>query len=356
MVMKFQGFNAYTKYRILQHALKVKNVSEVCELFGISRTTFYNWETAYQRFGIAGLENKVPKKPKMPNKISKAIEHEILKYVIKYPGDGPRRIYYELKSEGIDVGETGIYNVLKRNNLTRKKQRVEYSKYKRPPRGIKERKEKAALHLIDPKEAYPGYLVIQRIDYIGTFEGIGKIYQYCFYDTYSKWGEIKLYNKKHDIGIWEYFEQKLAYLLETFNLDIKNLITAKEREFLPYFVKGDKYNKIIDAYNIHHLFIPYEESEVFDDIVEFNEFLVTEFYNKILLNEKLNSFMKVENALNHFIREYNFTNKTSQGPSAGKTPAEIVLERAMEKGTDLDALPLWLLALINSPRRGVRDE
>ena len=354
--MKSQGFNAYTKYRILQHALKIQNVSETCELFGISRTTFYNWETAYQKLGIAGLENKIPQKPKMPNKVSRAIEDEILKYVIKYPGDGPRRIYYELKSEGINIGETGIYNVLKRNSLTKRKQRIEYSKNKTPRRKTPRRTDQAVLNFIHTKDVYPGYLVTQRIDYIGAFDGIGRIYQYCFYDTYSKWGEIKLYNKKQDIDIWDYFEQKLVYLLEIFNLDIKNLVTEKEREFLPYFVKGDAYHKIIDAYHINHIFIPYEESDIFDGIVEFNEFLVTEFYNKILLDKKLDTFIKVENAMNHFIREYNFTNIVSHGLNGGKTPAQLVLERAMEKGTDLDTLPLWLLALINSSRRGVEDE
>ncbi|GMG95953.1 helix-turn-helix domain-containing protein [Tepidimicrobium xylanilyticum] len=354
--MKTQGFNAHTKYRILQHALKGNNISKTCELFGISRTTFYNWKAAYQKFGIAGLENKEPKKPKMPNKVSKAIERDILAYVEKYPEDGPRRIYYELKSEGINVGETGIYNVLKRNNLSKKEQRIEYSKNRALSNRTNRSLNKKIPKFIDVEKRYPGYLVIQRIDFMGTFDGIGRIYQYCFYDTISKWAEVKLYNRKQDIDIWHYFEVKLVYLLDTFNLTIENLVTEREREFLPYFVKGDKHNSIIEEYNINHLFISPDETDIFNGIREFNEFLVKEFYNKILINEKLDSFIKVENRINSFMREYNFTNVISEGPNEGKTPAEAVLDRAIENGTDLDTLPLWLLALINSPRRGVKDE
>ena len=353
--MESQGFNAYTKYRILQHALKGKNITKTCELFGISRTTYYNWQTAYHKHGIAGLENKEPKKPKMPNKVSKAIEREILSYVIKYPEDGPRRIYYELKAEGINVGETGIYNVLKRNNLTKRKQREKFSQNRSIHRGTN-RNVDSIPNFINLSDSYPGYLVIQRIDFVGTFDGIGRIYQYCFYDTNSKWGEVKIYNRKQDIDIWRYFELKLIYLLETFNLSIENLVTEKEREFLPCFVKGDKYNEIIQGYNINHMFISSKGIDLLDGIRKFNEYLVTEFYNKIHFNKKLDSFIKVENAISNFVREYNFTNTLSEGPNAGKTPAEAVLNRAIENGTDLNTLPLWLLALINSPRRGVNHE
>lgn len=345
--MKSKGFNAYTKYMILQHALKGDNVSQTCELFGISRTTFYNWKKAYEKHGMAGLENKKRRKPKMPNKVSKDIEQEILLYVTKYPADGPKRIYYELISQGFNIGETGIYNVLKRHNLTRKAQRIEYSMNEKSHINIKKRDKKDMSIFLNAKKAYPGYLVIQRIDFIGTFEGIGRIYQYSFYDTVSRWREVKIYNKKQDIDIWQYFERKLIYLLETFSLDIENLVTEKEREFLPYFVKGNKYKEILEDFNINHIFISSEYIDILDDMREFNEFLMMEFYNKIPLNDDLDSFIKVEDAINSFIRKYNFYSIIPNGPKKGKTPAEVVLERSIENGADLDTLPLWLLALIN---------
>jgi len=354
--LKSKGFNAYTKHMILRHGLKEGNISKTCDLFGISRTTFYNWQKNYQKDGVAGLEEKERQKPRMPNKVSREVEGEILSYVARYPKDGPRRIYYELKAEGIDVGETGIYNVLKRNKLNNQKQRIEYANNR--SQHIKSRKKvnRESFDLLNSKDAYPGYLVIQRIDFIGSFDGIGRIYQYSFYDTVSKWGEVKLYNKKQDIDIWHYFERKLVYLLETFNLNIENLITEKEREFLPYFIKGEKYEEILENFQVNHIFISPEDTNILDDIREFNEFLVKEFYSKIPQNDNLDSFIKVENAINNFIREYNFCSRISSGPNMGKSPAEVVLERSIENGTDLDTLPLWLLALINSPKRGGGNE
>lgn len=341
---------------ILKHALKENNVSRTCELFGISRTTFYNWQRAYEKHGMVGLEIKEPQKPQMPNKVSKSIEQEILAYVVRYPDDGPKRIYYELRAEGINIGETGIYNVLRRNDLTKKVQRVEYSKNKAIHMKTNRKNNKEILGLFNKQEVYPGYLVIQRIDFMGTFDGIGKIYQYSFYDTASKWVAVKLYNKKQDIDIWNYFERKLVYLLKLFNINIKNLATDREKEFLPYFVKSDKYKEIIEELHINHIFISPEDNRVLEDMMSFNKFLVTEFYNQIDSKNELDSFVKIEGAINKFIREYNFYSKISSGYNAGKTPVEVVLERASKNNVDLDTLPLWILALINHSRRGGKSE
>lgn len=354
--MKAEVFNAHNKYRVLKHALKENNVSRTCELFGISRTTYYNWNRAYQSHGMVGLETKEPKKPQMPNKVNKAIEHEILSYVNRCPADGPKRIYYELRAEGIHIGESGIYNVLKRHNLSTKAKRIEYSQNQGFHHFKKQKNNKFTSYFENMQEAYPGYLVIQRIDYIGKFDGIGKIYQYSLYDTYSKWGVAKLYNKKQDIDIWDYFELKLGYLMKTLNLSIENLITAKTKEFVSYFVKSHKYREIIKYFRINHRFIPPEKNTVLDAMSDFSELLLKEFHKKIGVDKNLDSFMKVEHALHKFLRHYNFSRVISSGINIGKVPAEVILERAVHNHVDLDTLPLWMMALLNSPKRGDQNE
>lgn len=351
-VMKVEAFNAHNKYMVLKHALEQNNVSLTCKLFGITRTTYYNWSRAYQKHGMVGLAIKVPQKPKMPNRASKTIEHEILSYVERNPTDGPKRIYYELRVEGFNIGESGIYNVLKRHKLSTKVQRIEYSKSKELHISVKQKSKKVTMDFENTQETYPGYLVIQRMDFIGTFDGIGKIYQYSLYDTYSKFGVVKLYNKKQDINIWDYFELKLVYLMKTFNLNIENLITEKTKEFVPYFVNSNKYKEIIESFHINHKFIAPEKNTVLDTMGDFNELLVKEFHNKVRTDKNMDSFIKVESAIHKFLRHYNFTRVISSGCNAGKVPAKVVLERAVHNNVDLDTLPLWLLVLLSPPKRG----
>lgn len=349
-VARLEGFNAHTKRRILQHALNSDNISETCALFGISRPTFYKWRAAYQKFGLAGLKNKERAKPKMPNKVSKAVEKEILDYVLRCPKDGPRRIYYELKSEGIRVGETGIFNVLKRNNLTRQNQRQAYAKNRKLNPKIINKKNKKIQNLLQGETNYPGNLVVQKMDYIGSFDKIGRIYQYSFYDTASKWVEIKLYNRRNDIDIWDFFESKLVYLLEIFGLSFKNLVTDKEREFLPHFLEGKKHEEIIANYQINHIFSTVKEEDIFHEIMEFNRRLAAEFYHKIEEREDLESFAQLDSEITTWIRNHNFERMIEEGANVGKTPAQVVLAQAVENGADLNTLPLWILALINSER------
>lgn len=350
--MGLDGFNAHTKHRILQHAMKGGNVSETCELFGISRTTFYNWNKAYLKYGVGGLENKERRKPQMPNRVSKSVEREILDYILKYPEDGPKRIYYELKAEGVSVGETGIFNVLKRHQLTKKKDRLDFAKRRRVHTSNRLR-EKKITSLIDTGKSYPGYLIVQKLDFIGDFEGIGKVYQYSFFDRDSQWAEVKIYNRKRDIDIWDFFESKLVYLLDIFTLTFENLVTEKERDFLPCFLGDDRYEEILESYKINNFFLPLE-GETLEGILEFNHFLMKDFYSQLPQRKEINSFLQLEGELLKFVREYNFKKVLSEGENAGKTPAQVVMERSVENGADLRALPLWILALINA-KRGEED-
>ena len=71
---------------------------------------------------------------------------------------------------------------------------------------------------------------------------------------------------------------------------------------------------------------------------DFNELLVKDFYNKIGMDKNLNSFIKVERALNKFLRHYNFSKVISSGCNVGKVPAKVILERAVHNNVDLDTL------------------
>lgn len=350
--MKTEVFNAYNRYMILKHGIKGKNISQTCELFGISRATYYNWNRAYEKHGMQGLEVKPPKKPKMPNKVSKEIEEEILMHVLRYPEDGPKRIFYDLRAEGFEIGESGVYNVLKRNELTRKNQRIKFSKTKKIKVSNMVNDKRKIPQLDVTKESFPGYVVIQKIDLIGSLEGIGKVYQYTIYDTYSKWGFAKIYNKKQDIDVWNYFELKLGYLMKTFNLSIENLLTEKNHKFMPCFVKGDKHKEVLDKFSINHRFIDFDKNSVLQSINEFNTILVKEFYREIQENKSIDSFNKLDHALQKFIRDYNFNRKIVEGPNKGKLPASLVLDRAIKNKVDLEALPLWLAALLTSVNEG----
>jgi transposase len=147
------------KYSVLQHARKYKNITHTCKVFNISRTIYYAWLRRFIKFGYPGLQDKVKRKPKMPNQIKPDKEQVILNYKIEYPTHGPKRIANELKQQGMKISDTGAYQVLYRKQLNHRLDRLFYAQEKsdnlviteRYLREVEKRKES---HI---KAYYPGY-------------------------------------------------------------------------------------------------------------------------------------------------------------------------------------------------------
>ncbi len=343
--MNSKSFNVHNKLIVLKHAEKTQNVKETCELFEISRTTYYKWLSDYERDGEAGLETKAPKKPKMPNRVPRKIEQDILHYVSKYPKDGPRQIYYELKSLGIEVGETGIFNVLKRHDLTQRSKRIAYSFRQKI---VKERVVPRQQCLLEDADT-PGYIVIQGMRLVGNFPGCGKVYQYCIYDVASQWAMVKLFNSKRDIDLWQPFESKFMYLLRTFKLTVSHMVIVKEKNFLPYFLRGDWLKNASVALGCQtHYLTP--DDEMLTAYHHFHTMLNQHFFDKIMSHRSYDSIESLEKELNQFMRKYNFFKPIEAGIHKGMTPGETILRTAIDNDVNIDTLPIWMNALIETAK------
>lgn len=340
--------NANSKYQILMQGKLSKNVSGTCKEYGISRTIYYQWSKAYQQQGMDGLADKA-RQPIMPNKVDKRTEKMILQYIAKFPEDGPKRIFYELQDEGVKVGESGIYNVLRRNGLSKREAREAYAeeiKAKRrngaQPTANKGRKARAKTldyQMKNPANAHPGYMCQQSISYMGVFPRVGRVYQYVIYDAYSRLGLVKLYNRKSTIQFIDFMQLKVIPLMKTLNFRIDNLVTNKSREFTTNWDRGKhKYSDFLHKNNINQVAITAEQSEIFQPLQQFVAVLTKEFYQQAWVDETIHSFELLEKRLHEYLRSYNFDRIITDGPNQGKIPSDVALEHTGQHET----LPLWL--------------
>jgi transposase-like protein len=72
-------------------------VAAACRIFGVHRSTYYDWKRKVDRHGLEMLRPRERRRPKMPNQLSPLIEQRIVAYALAYPGYGPRRISSELR-------------------------------------------------------------------------------------------------------------------------------------------------------------------------------------------------------------------------------------------------------------------
>ena len=341
--------NENQKLQVILHGMSGNNVAKTCREFGISRTLYYRWYNDYMKFGMAGLGKKA-RRPVMPNQADRKTERIILEYAARFPQDGPKRIYYELQDEGVRIGESGIYNVLRRNGLSRREDRERYAGEIKAKKKSERRKSNSEgyqaapqtpldYRMRDPEHARPGYISFLTIQYIGKLPKAGKVYQYIVLDSYSRLALVKLCNEKSTKQLIDFMRFKIMPLLRTFHLEIENLVTNKSQEFTTAWERGKHaYTEYLLKHNIHSVTFNAGHPEVFQPLHEFTAILAKEFYKPAWHEGRIDCLETLEQQLNEYMNYYNYIRPLEKGQNAGKIPSDIVLDfRGVQ-----EPLPLWL--------------
>jgi len=114
------------------------NVTEIAEMFGVSRQTVHNWLRRYEHGGIGALSDRSHRPKSCPHQMASDVEARILELRRLHPNWGQRTLAYRLKKEGFDPvpSERGIHRCLIRHGLILPKaKRKRLKDYKRWERG-----------------------------------------------------------------------------------------------------------------------------------------------------------------------------------------------------------------------------
>lgn len=99
-----------------------KSVGEVCEIFGISRKTYYKWRT---KDYPSGRPTYHPRKQHPNLKLTGRVRLLIYNAKIKY-NYGPNKMRLHLREYGVEVSSTIIYRYYKARRLIRKPQKKQF--------------------------------------------------------------------------------------------------------------------------------------------------------------------------------------------------------------------------------------
>lgn len=111
------------------------SVTEVAELFGVSRQVLYKWKRRYEEAGVAGLVDRSHKPKSCPHQMPPEVEARLCELRRWHPEWGPTRLVYELERDGASPvpSRSSVYRALVRNGLIipkAKKRRV-YRRWER---------------------------------------------------------------------------------------------------------------------------------------------------------------------------------------------------------------------------------
>ncbi len=196
------------KVGLLNLAEELGNVSQACKTMGLSRDTFYRYKSAVEEGGVEALLEQNRRKPNFKNRVDPAIEQIVVEYAIEEPAHGQTRTSNELRKRGTFISPSGVRSIWLRHDLENFKKRLKALEAKvaedsyiltESQVAALERKKHDDEACGEIETAHPGYLGSQDTFYVGTFKGVGRVYQQTFVDTYSKIAHAKLYQTKTPI-------------------------------------------------------------------------------------------------------------------------------------------------------------
>ena len=112
------------KVGLLKLATELGNVSRACKVMGLSRDTFYRYQSAMEAGGVDALIDANRRKPNHKNRIEEATELAVAAFALAQPAFGQVRVSNELRKRGVFVSPSGVRSVWLRRDLESFKKRL----------------------------------------------------------------------------------------------------------------------------------------------------------------------------------------------------------------------------------------
>ena len=322
------------KVGLLNLAEELGNISQACKIMGLSRDTFYRYKEAADKGGVEALIDQSRRVPNFKNRVDKRIEDAVIAYATDYPAHGQHRASNELRKLGVNISGSGVRSVWVRNDLANFKARLKALEKKVAEDGMilteaqvvaleKKKHDDEACGEIDT--AHPGYLGSQDTFYVGTFKGVGRVYQQTFIDTYSKVVCAKLYTTKTPITAADLLNDKVLPLFESYDLPMLRILTDRGTEYCGH-EEHHAYQLYLAVNDIDHTKTKARTPQTNGICERFHKTILQEFYQVTLRKHMYHDIESLQKDLDEWLESYN-NERTHQGKMCcGRTPMQTLID------------------------------
>lgn len=321
------------KLGLLNLAAELGNVSRACKVMGLSRDTFYRYQTAVAEGGVEALLQPDRRQPNRKNRVDEATEAAVCAMALEQPACGQLRVSNELRKRGIFISPSGVRCVWLRHGLSSLRQRLGALERHVASTGAVlteaqlaalERKQDDDLVHGQIETAHPGYLGSQDTFYVGTIKGVGRIYQQTFVDTYSKFAAAKLYTTKTPITAADLLNDRVLPAFAEQGMSLVRMLTDRGTEFCGCTEHHD-YELYLAINDIEHTKTKARHPQTNGICERFHKTILQEFYQVAFRRKIYPSIEELQTDLDAWIHYYN-TERTHQGRMCcGRTPMQTML-------------------------------
>lgn len=322
------------KVGLLNLAEELGNVSRACKVMGLSRDTFYRYKAAVDEGGVDSLIDRNRRKPNPKNRVDEAIEAEVIQYALEFPAHGQHRTSNELRKKGVFVSGSGVRSIWLRHQLANFRDRLKNLESVVAKEGTVlteaqivalERKKEDDVACGEIETAHPGYLGSQDTFYVGTFKGVGRVYQQTFVDTYSKVAFAKLYTTKTPITSADILNDRVLPFFEEQQLPMLRILTDRGTEYCGKAEQHD-YQLYLALNDIEHTKTKVRSPQTNGICERFHKTILQEFYQVTLRKKIYETVEELQKDLDEWLYYYN-NKRTHQGKMCcGRTPIETLID------------------------------
>lgn len=322
------------KVGLLNLADELGNVAKACKMMGVSRDTFYRYKEAVEEGGVDALLEKNRRVPNAKNRVEPHVEEAVIQYAVDEPAHGQVRVSNELRKRGVFVSPSGVRSIWLRHDLANFKQRLKALEAKVAEEGLiltesqvqaleRKKQDDEACGEIDT--AHPGYLGSQDTFYVGTFKGVGRVYQQTYVDTYAKVAHCKLYTTKTPITAADLLNDRVLPFYASHDLPVLRILTDRGTEYCGKVEQHD-YQLYLALNEIEHTRTKARHPQTNGICERFHNTILQEFYQPALRRKIYNSLEALQEDLDVWLDYYN-NERTHQGKKCcGRTPLATLLD------------------------------
>jgi transposase InsO family protein len=277
-------------------------ITKACQVFNVSRTTFYKIKEQFIQTG--NLEPRQRRRPRMPNETTLSKKKLLLSVVKQYPTRGPAFYAGEFRKQGVLIAQSVLWYHLKRFGLNNRYKRLIYLEQ------LKEQNqpltEKTLRHIQKHCETikhglWPGHIVALDTFFVGHLKGVGRIYQLTGIDLCSRYGWAQVYASKEHTSSIDFIEQHLIPRFFQNGVDLESVLTDNGSEFI-----ASQFKQTLSDYEIEHHRIPKGKPILNGYCERFQRTILEEFYQVIFRKKFFNTLNELNQELQKYLVYYNF--------------------------------------------------
>jgi transposase InsO family protein len=328
--MKAEEKIAHQRLSVLELAETLGNVSEACRQRGMTRTQFYEYKRRFQTHGLAGLKDLPPIHHRHPFTTPPEVVERIVAMSLEHPGWGCVRLSNQLKLEDISVSSPTIQNILIKNGMGNKYERLFKLEEHVAGEAIELTPEQVMLiEKANPcfrerhiESSRPGEVLTQDTFYVGHLKGVGKVYLHAIVDTYGSYEFGFLHtSKRPEAAVAVLHNDALPFYQER-GLKVEAIITDNGREFCGK--DTHPYELYLEFNDIEHRRTKVRHPQTNGFVERFNNTVLNEFFRAAFRTKLYESVAVLQEDLDAWLLHYN-TERTHQGyRNMGRRPIDTI--------------------------------